>query len=146
MAGLGPILPTWEGIIVGQQQKQFWNQWLKRNNLACCMCWFVEFGVPKNLPTVMPSCTPPSLLHSHFRQSALGWVWFGVTLNWSAERCGAERRMQPRFRQNGPFCQNLGCGHLQQWNMSKKTLVFIVVSKIIIFNMMCYWKLFKWRF
>ena len=28
-------------------KKQFWNQWLKWHNLACCMCWFVEFGIPK---------------------------------------------------------------------------------------------------
>ena len=30
-----------------RQKIQFWNQWLKWHNLACCMCWFVEFGIPK---------------------------------------------------------------------------------------------------
>ena len=32
----GKKLPTWEGKVLEQKQKQLWNQWAKCNNLATC--------------------------------------------------------------------------------------------------------------
>ena len=32
-------LPSWEGKVLEQKQKQFWNQWANGNNLAACKNW-----------------------------------------------------------------------------------------------------------
>ena len=44
-------VPTWEGKVVEQKQKQFWNQWTKWQNLLACKMMISEKSWNKNHPT-----------------------------------------------------------------------------------------------
>ena len=46
-------LPTWEGKVVEQKQKQFWNQWSNGNNLGACPMGNSEIFENKNHPNTL---------------------------------------------------------------------------------------------
>ena len=62
-------VPTWEGKVVEQKQKQFWNQWSNGNNLGACPIGNSEiFSIRITLP-------PHNPVKYQITAAAALWTW-----------------------------------------------------------------------